>query len=268
MTATAGRPADRPEIGRDRRRKEDQRLITGRTRWTDNITLPGMLHLAMVRSPFAHAKITNIDTEAAKAAPNVVTVITGADLADEQGVDAQRLADHPRPGQPRPPADRGRPGRRSPARSSPSWSPARPPRPATRPSSSTSTTRSCPRRSTSRRRPQDTVLAHPDLGTNKSRVLEVRLGRGGHRRQRRRGDREGPWGRHRHRAGVPPATADPGLHGAPLASSSTRPGSRSPCGPPPRSRTSCGSSLAAVTGIPESKIRVIAPRRRNRIPTS
>ena len=54
MTATQDRPARR-EIGKDRRRKEDQRLITGRTRWTDNITLPGMLHLAMVRSPFAHA---------------------------------------------------------------------------------------------------------------------------------------------------------------------------------------------------------------------
>ncbi|MEJ7756306.1 MAG: 2Fe-2S iron-sulfur cluster-binding protein [Nocardioidaceae bacterium] len=50
------------EIGSPRRRKEDQRLITGRTRCTDNIVLPGMLHLAMVRSPFAHATITTIDT--------------------------------------------------------------------------------------------------------------------------------------------------------------------------------------------------------------
>src|SRR6185503_10156962 len=63
VTATAERPA--AEIGKDRRRKEDQRLITGRTRWTDNIALPGMLHLAMVRSPFAHAKIVSIDTSAA-----------------------------------------------------------------------------------------------------------------------------------------------------------------------------------------------------------
>ena len=84
MTAVA-EPAPQKEIGRDRRRKEDQRLITGRTRWTDNLTLPGMLHLAMVRSPFAHARITNIDTSAAKAATNVVTVITGADVADVQG---------------------------------------------------------------------------------------------------------------------------------------------------------------------------------------
>jgi carbon-monoxide dehydrogenase large subunit len=83
VTATQDAPAT--EIGRDRRRKEDQRLITGRTNWTDNITLPGMLHLAMVRSPFAHANIVSIDTAAAKAATNVVTVITGADVADAQG---------------------------------------------------------------------------------------------------------------------------------------------------------------------------------------
>jgi carbon-monoxide dehydrogenase large subunit len=88
MTATQERPADEVEreIGRDRRRKEDQRLITGRTRWTDNITLPGMLHLAMVRSPFAHATITSIDTAAAKASTNVVAVLTGADFGDELGV--------------------------------------------------------------------------------------------------------------------------------------------------------------------------------------
>ncbi|MDN5744626.1 MAG: xanthine dehydrogenase family protein molybdopterin-binding subunit [Nocardioidaceae bacterium] len=85
MTATQ-EPDVSLEIGRDRRRKEDQRLITGRTRWTDNITLPGMLHLAMVRSPFAHAKITNISTDAAKASTNVIAVLTGADLGEAQGV--------------------------------------------------------------------------------------------------------------------------------------------------------------------------------------
>jgi carbon-monoxide dehydrogenase large subunit len=73
------------EVGAPRRRKEDQRLITGRTRWTDNITLPGMLHLAMVRSPFARARITSVDTQAARAADNVVAVLTGADIADEHG---------------------------------------------------------------------------------------------------------------------------------------------------------------------------------------
>ena len=101
MTATTEAPS--PEIGKDRRRKEDQRLITGRTRWTDNITLPGMLHMATVRSPFAHAKITSIDTSAAKRAANVVDVVTGKDIADTQGVmitawpitPEQKAPDHP-----------------------------------------------------------------------------------------------------------------------------------------------------------------------------
>ena len=84
MTAVQEPSAER-EIGRERRRKEDQRLITGRTRWTDNIALPGMLHLAMVRSPFAHAKIVSIDTSEAKGATNVVDVLTGADLGEAQG---------------------------------------------------------------------------------------------------------------------------------------------------------------------------------------
>jgi len=84
VTATAEAPA--AEIGKDRRRKEDQRLITGRTRWTDNLILPGMLHLAMVRSPFAHANIVSIETSAAKSAPNVVGVFTGQDVAEDQGV--------------------------------------------------------------------------------------------------------------------------------------------------------------------------------------
>ena len=88
MTAVQDAPAPALEIGRDRRRKEDQRLITGRTRWTDNITLPGMLHLAMVRSPHAHATIKSIDTAAANAMTNVVDVFTGKDLAETQGVNA------------------------------------------------------------------------------------------------------------------------------------------------------------------------------------
>jgi len=84
MTVAASKVTQ--EVGSARRRKEDQRLITGRTRWTDNITLPGMLHVAMVRSPFAHAMIRRIDTSAAKAAPNVTAVITGKEVAEEQGV--------------------------------------------------------------------------------------------------------------------------------------------------------------------------------------
>lgn len=82
MTATEERA---PEIGRARPRKEDARLITGRSRYTDNMALPGMLHMSMVRSPVARARITGVDTSAAAGAPGVVRVLTGADLADQQG---------------------------------------------------------------------------------------------------------------------------------------------------------------------------------------
>lgn len=88
MTATAETsPAatGAAEIGKARLRKEDAHLITGRSRYTDNMVLPGMLHLAMVRSPFAHARITNIDVSAAKASPGVLEVLTGSDVSHEQG---------------------------------------------------------------------------------------------------------------------------------------------------------------------------------------
>ena len=89
MTATA-----EPEIGKARVRKEDEHLITGRTRWTDNIVLPGMQHLAILRSPVAHARITGIDTTAARGMPGVVAVFTGADLAAEQGSLPNAWPDH------------------------------------------------------------------------------------------------------------------------------------------------------------------------------
>ncbi|MFN0282790.1 MAG: xanthine dehydrogenase family protein molybdopterin-binding subunit [Kineosporiaceae bacterium] len=72
------------EFGRSRLRKEDARLITGRTRWTDNIVLPGMLHLAMVRSPVAHGTVSSIDTSAARSSPGVVGVWTGPELAGSE----------------------------------------------------------------------------------------------------------------------------------------------------------------------------------------
>jgi carbon-monoxide dehydrogenase large subunit len=84
MTAVEDAPATQ-EIGKSRRRKEDAHLITGRTTWTDNMTLPGMLHLAILRSPMAHAKITAIDTTEAKGRPGVVAVFTGQDFKDIQG---------------------------------------------------------------------------------------------------------------------------------------------------------------------------------------
>ena len=78
-------PDSAQHIGKPLRRKEDRRLITGRTRWTDNITLPGLLHVAMVRSPMAHARITRVDVSAALDRPGVVAAFSGADLADQLG---------------------------------------------------------------------------------------------------------------------------------------------------------------------------------------
>jgi carbon-monoxide dehydrogenase large subunit len=83
MTATAERPA--PEIGQARKRKEDAHLLTGRTTWTDNMTLPGMLHLAILRSPTSHARITGVDLSGALASPGVVAAFSGQDFKDVQG---------------------------------------------------------------------------------------------------------------------------------------------------------------------------------------
>ncbi|HEC11118.1 MAG TPA: carbon-monoxide dehydrogenase large subunit [Acidimicrobiales bacterium] len=66
-------------------RKEDPRLIRGMGNFVDDVELPGMLHMAILRSPMAHARIVSIDKSAAEAHPKVVAVITGADLA-EQGL--------------------------------------------------------------------------------------------------------------------------------------------------------------------------------------
>ena len=73
------------EIGRPRARKEDARLITGQTTWTDNIVLPGMVHAAFLRSPPAHARIRSVDVSAARGAPGVIAAFSGADFAAEQG---------------------------------------------------------------------------------------------------------------------------------------------------------------------------------------
>ena len=64
-------------------RKEDPRLLTGRGRYVGDITLPGMLQVAFVRSQYAHARIHGVDTAAALALPGVVAVVTGADIAGQ-----------------------------------------------------------------------------------------------------------------------------------------------------------------------------------------
>ena len=73
------------ELGRGRRRKEDAKLVTGQTNWTDNIVLPGLLHMAVLRSPMAHAKVLSVDVSAALEMPGVIAAYSGADLADVQG---------------------------------------------------------------------------------------------------------------------------------------------------------------------------------------
>src|SRR5882757_5990746 len=85
MTAQTEAAATTGEMGKARLRKEDERLITGQTNWTDNIVLPGLLHVAFLRSPFAHAKITRVDVSRALQSPGVIAAFSGADFADEQG---------------------------------------------------------------------------------------------------------------------------------------------------------------------------------------
>jgi len=67
-------------IGAPLKRREDARFITGKGRYLDDIQMPGMAYLAILRSPYAHARIRSIDTGAAKAMPGVVAVYTGADI--------------------------------------------------------------------------------------------------------------------------------------------------------------------------------------------
>ena len=72
-------------IGDSIRRREDPRLITGKGTYVDDVRLVGMLHLALARSPHAHARITNVDTSAASDVEGVVGVYTGADLHEQLG---------------------------------------------------------------------------------------------------------------------------------------------------------------------------------------
>ena len=68
-------------IGAAVRRKEDQRFITGRGQYVDDINRPHQLYVQIVRSPVPHAKINNVNVDAAKAVAGVVDVLTGADMA-------------------------------------------------------------------------------------------------------------------------------------------------------------------------------------------
>ncbi len=210
MTVTDER-ADAAEIGRSRRRKEDARLITGRTMWTDNLTLPGLLHVAILRSPMAHARISGVDLSQALEMPNVIAAFSGADLAESQGSLPCAWPVTAGDGPSRPPADRRhrgpahRRGRRGGHRPRPGQRPGRAggDRDRLRAAAGRAGHGGRARR---RRRPGARRQGHqPEL------QLGLRLGRGRHRRCDRRGA-----GRRRggDRAAVQPAAADTGVHGA------------------------------------------------------
>ena len=88
MTAVEDRPVrefennDEKPVGYGRMlRKEDPRFVRGKGHYVDDVQLPGMLHLAILRSPVAHARIVSIDITAAQAHPKVKAVVTGETLA-------------------------------------------------------------------------------------------------------------------------------------------------------------------------------------------
>ncbi len=256
MTATQDTPLA-SEIGRDRRRKEDQRLITGRTRWTDNITLPGMLHMAMVRSPFAHAKITSIDTTEAKAAPNVVAVYSGGDLDESAGVLINAWAittDQVTPDHPPIPADRV-----SFAGEIVAVVVARTPAEARDAAELVDVDyEELPAALDLKEAAADTVLAHPDLGTNKSALWvfdSAEAGTGGNVEdaiEKARGDGIVIEREYRQQRLIPAfmeprsVVVDPTGEQLTMWSATQIP-------------HILRFALAATTGVPESKIRVIAP---------
>jgi len=76
----AGHPVANGLIGASVKRVEDLRLMTGAGKYVDDIQLPGMLYMAILRSPYPKARITSVDATAARAMPGVVAVLTGEDL--------------------------------------------------------------------------------------------------------------------------------------------------------------------------------------------
>ena len=71
-------------IGKPLRRREDERFLTGRGQYTDDIVLPNQTYAAFLRSPHAHARIVSVDVTAAQAMPGVVAIFTGRDIADSK----------------------------------------------------------------------------------------------------------------------------------------------------------------------------------------
>ncbi len=80
MTVTE---AAKPYVGSPVKRKEDASLLRGRGTFVDNLTLPGTVYMAVVRSPYPHARINGMNLDAARAAEGVVAAFSGADLAGD-----------------------------------------------------------------------------------------------------------------------------------------------------------------------------------------
>ena len=87
-------PAQR-YVGSSVLRSEDKRILTGAGRYVDDVQLPGMLHATFVRSTSAHARITSVDVDAARALPGVVAVYTGDDIQSLLNPSAPPLAMFP-----------------------------------------------------------------------------------------------------------------------------------------------------------------------------
>ena len=93
QTADPARPSAYTWVGRSVPRREDRRLLTGRASYVADVTVPGMLHAAVLRSPHAHARIVSIDTTKASALPGVVKVLTGAEAQQHVGLMAAFCAE-------------------------------------------------------------------------------------------------------------------------------------------------------------------------------
>src|SRR5262245_2655205 len=74
-------------VGQSVYRKDAQQKVTGQVLHVGNIEMPGMLHVAVLRSPYAHARITRIEKMRAERVPGVAVVLTGAEIAKMPGVD-------------------------------------------------------------------------------------------------------------------------------------------------------------------------------------
>src|SRR5687767_2217790 len=71
-------------VGASVRRHEDPKLVTGSGTYVDDIKLPGMLYIGIVRSPYAHARVTNVDLSQLKQQAGIVAALSGADIRARQ----------------------------------------------------------------------------------------------------------------------------------------------------------------------------------------